>query len=46
MGKCFSASVDLYIPIPGNDARKIFASPVPTYKILGSDGARAILPMD
>ena len=44
--KVLPASIDLYIPIPGNEARKIFASPVPTYKMFLSEGAKAISPID
>src|SRR5205809_8067406 len=39
------ASVDLKSPSPGITVLRMSASPVPTYRILGLEGATAIAPM-
>src|SRR5512143_3853229 len=40
------ASVDLYIPSPGETLPRIGDSPVPTYTTLWSEGATAIAPIE
>ena len=40
------ASVDPYIPFPGDTLPRGQASPVPTYTTFGSEGATAIAPID
>src|SRR5260370_29134880 len=42
----FPASVERYMPSPGDRLPRIGDSPVPTYTTLGSDGATAIAPIE
>src|SRR6185503_6548084 len=40
------ASADLYTPLPHDELRMLFASPVPTQRTSGLDGATAIAPTE
>ena len=42
----FPASSNLYTPSPCEMLQRMQASPVPTYKMFGSDAATATLPID
>src|SRR5260370_26903454 len=46
LAQVLPASVERYMPSPGDRLPRIGDSPVPTYTTLGSDGATAIAPIE